>query len=332
MKVAGLFDTEEVPYNASERLSQYLDHLIHCADDKQEGFDVYQMLAFRRMEALMKQVKAGKDFEQYAREPVSEGCWQKTASWVISTVSSEYTQAMVAVIIIGLLQTFGITLILARNMTAYFYPNEFDVLPERTCEIGSGHWADFEPMYKLLAFLFCAMISMNLGQAIRIIRTNGFNMVIAPEKDGGIRPEDFGLVGIADVMLIQTGALINFYALLICFFGSFFLIYASEDVANSLDMVFNAMALFFLTELDDLLVQNSDYEDVAKYAKMLKEQAFEDRWSRVETAVQAFEDTACCRLSCVKRYVVCAYWFQRVLKVIIFVAAVVGPLVVALCW
>merc|ERR1719204_829529 len=326
MKINGLFDTEENPYNASERLSQYLSHLIHCADDKQEGFDVYQMLAFRRMKHWMLDFRRMQTGKPLPGPESPKSCWKKLVAWV----SSDYTQAVVTVVIIGLLQTFGITLILTEVMFAYFDPDDpenDDSAAECQCGIDSlGDWqSPDDVMFKLLAFLFCAMISINLGKQLHIIRTNGFNMVLAAEQDGGMRPEDFGLVGIADVALLQTGVLINLYALLLCFLGSFFLIYASEGGSRGFDMVLNALALFFLVELDDLLVEDSDYEDVAKYAKMLKEQ-------RADRPVPAFDETACCRLSCVKRYVACANWFQMVLKVVVYTAAVVMPFAVAVCW
>ena len=44
--------------------------------------------------------------------------------------------------------------------------------------------------------------------------------------------------------------------------GSFVVIFFSD---NSLDMVLNSVALFFIVELDDLLVTQSDYERIYNY-------------------------------------------------------------------
>merc|ERR1712087_901091 len=134
------------------------------------------------------------------------------------------------------------------------------------CEIGAEYWDEpGEVMYKVLAFLFATMISINLGKAIHTIKTNGFNSILEESALTGLQTRHFRHVRVVDIAILQMGVLMGMYALLLAVFGSFFLIYASEDGADSLDMVFNALALFFLIELDDLLVQDSDYEDVKTF-------------------------------------------------------------------
>lgn len=50
-------------------------------------------------------------------------------------------------------------------------------------------------------------------------------------------------------------------------FGSFLLVYATEGGMDSIDMVLNAVALFFMIELDDFMVSSKDYEVVEDFVE-----------------------------------------------------------------
>merc|ERR1719445_422609 len=195
------------------------------------------------------------------------------------------------------------------------------------------------------------MISINLGKAIYTIETNGFNMVLSQEV--GLKGKDLYLVkNVADVTMIQTGQLINVYALFLAVFGSFFLIYASEDGADSLDMVFNSLALFFLIELDDLLVQDNDYQDVQTYVQG-RQQELEEKAAKLDSIAEESQQAGAsgvtedlqnatetkliccsfpCTFRCFKRYEKCSDAFQYVVVIIVYVAAIIGPFAVSLCW
>merc|ERR1712013_138051 len=301
------------------RFKKYLDRLKQCASNS-EGFDVYQMLAFRRMQRKLVDDTAP-----------SSGC----CGWLADMINDDYNQAKAMVLIIGLLQTFGITLILAEVVLVYFFPHWYDVPAEDAaafeCEIGAEYWDEpGEVMYKILAFLFATMISINLGKAIHTIRTNGFNSVLEEKVDGeesGLNTVDLHRMKVVDPALLQVGVLINMYALLLAVFGSFFMIYASEDGADSLDMVFNALALFFLIELDDLLVQDKDYEDVEQFLE-----EFQDKLWVTQKKSDDSEAPHCCRPSCLKHFKAFSEALQFILKVIVYFAAIVGPFLVSLCW
>merc|ERR1719445_2476701 len=209
-------------------------------------------------------------------------------------INDDYNQAKAMVLIIGLLQTFGITLILAEVVLVYFFPHWYDIPAEDAAafesEIGSEYWDEpGEVMYKILAFLFATMISINLGKAIHTIKTNGFNSILEEGELTGLEPRHFHRVQVVDLALLQMGVLINMYALFLAVFGSFFLIYASEDGADSLDMVFNSLALFFLIELDDLLVQDNDYQDVQTYVQG-RQQELEEKAEKLDSIAEESQE------------------------------------------
>ena len=63
---------------------------------------------------------------------------------------------------------------------------------------------------------------------------------------------------------IQFGIFYNGYVEYCAIWVSFFVIFYSD---NPFDLVMNAIALLFLEDLDDLLVDNTDYKDVEIYLK-----------------------------------------------------------------
>jgi len=320
-------------YNPGTRFADYYAELKKCADDA-EKFDVYQMLAFRHMQRKLKfKVEA----DEAAKHNIKKGdeaapvtCGEMIVGiWNFCT--SDYFQAIVMVGIIGLLQTFGITLILAEVVLVYFFPEWYDLEDDSSwqCEIGPEDWNEpGEVMYKVLAFLFAIMISVNLGKAIYTIKTGGFNSVLQYDetKGVGLKPEHFYRVKVVDLSLLQLGVLINMYALLLAVFGSFFLIYASEDGEDSLDMVFNALALFFLIELDDLLVEDSDYEDVKAF---LNDEKFKKEFWETGKKSDSTSPHCCC---CLEHFIACCDWLQWFIKFVVYLAAIVGPFAVFLCW
>eukprot|EP01084_Bolivina_argentea_P266456 451949_1 len=63
---------------------------------------------------------------------------------------------------------------------------------------------------------------------------------------------------------LYSGFIINTIAATAAVWGSFFIIFFSD---SAIDMVLNCVALFFLVELDDLLVDDDDYEEIETFIK-----------------------------------------------------------------
>ena len=71
---------------------------------------------------------------------------------------------------------------------------------------------------------------------------------------------------------LYFGFVVNTVTAVIAVWGSFFIIFWS---VHAIDMVLNSMALFFLVEIDDLLVDGRDYDKIE--TELLDEEAFEKR-------------------------------------------------------
>merc|ERR1719474_1937610 len=63
---------------------------------------------------------------------------------------------------------------------------------------------------------------------------------------------------------LRIGFSINVIASTLAVYGAFLVVYFSTD---SLDMILNSVALFFVVELDDLLVKVSDYQRIGDYIR-----------------------------------------------------------------
>jgi len=60
------------------------------------------------------------------------------------------------------------------------------------------------------------------------------------------------------------GMYVNYFSLMSAILGSFIVIYVSE---SALDVVLNAVALFFVVEMDDLMIDEYDYQRVVEFFK-----------------------------------------------------------------
>eukprot|EP01083_Nonionella_stella_P211939 765828_1 len=99
-------------------------------------------------------------------------------------------------------------------------------------------------------------------------------------------------------------------------------------------MVLNSVALFFIIELDDLLVKNSDYDRIEKYIER-----YNDDIDEMLYKVLKKDETNCCKYCC---YTCCGkfgtglHWFVSVPFVIVqyFTIAfcLVCPGLIAICY
>ena len=95
-------------------------------------------------------------------------------------------------------------------------------------------------------------------------------------------------------------------------------------------MVFNSLALFFLIELDDLLVQDEDFEDIEEFIG-----EFRRRYNKNKQANRPTEEDIskqCCSQKGLTRCDCCVDSIQFVLVTCIYVGAIVCPVLVGLCW
>ena len=124
---------------------------------------------------------------------------------------------------------------------------------------------------------------------------------------------------------LYFGFVVNTVAAVTAVWGSFFIIFWTE---HAVDMVLNSVALFFLVELDDLLVDGRDYDKIE--TELLDEEAFEKRrkpTGRMKTGI----------CGTVGDWIVTLIVFMvggpfQVLRLITIVLCVFVPFYIAICY
>merc|ERR1719208_170317 len=89
-----------------------------------------------------------------------------------------------------------------------------------------------------------------------------------------------------NVFWLRMGFSVNVIASILAVYGSFMAVFFSD---NSLDMILNSVALFFVAELDDLLVKSSDYSKIKERIVEFKEDERKRRQSGASDKA-----TGCC--------------------------------------
>ena len=124
-----------------------------------------------------------------------------------------------------------------------------------------NHWCDSDdPIhFKVMSFLFCITIIVFSYEGFITFRYNGMYRIhhlTFENKPDCINP-----------YWISIGRYINTFVMLMVLYGSVFLVYFSEFAT---DIVLNSVAMFFMLELDDLLVNEQDYKDFRRYLQKYK--------------------------------------------------------------
>ena len=111
--------------------------------------------------------------------------------------------------------------------------------------------------------------------------------------------------------ILQLGQGINYYVCLLAVFGSYFIIWQSNEgdydeetnttdySQSALDMILNAVALFFMLELDDFMVSAQDYNDCREHLKSITDRYFPDTDINKKYDGTDEEEGGCCSPNCV---------------------------------
>lgn len=139
-----------------------------------------------------------------------------------------------------------------------------------------------------------------------------------------------------NIVWLQLGFTVNVIVSIIAVYGSFIVIFFSD---NSLDMVLNSVALFFIVELDDLLVNDNDYERIGDYIEntvqkelMRKNSDDSNQKNDKEKCRKCKESYRCCCQAMVR----CSAWMYRLpfqtVRYVTMVACVVMPFWLGWCY
>ena len=132
-----------------------------------------------------------------------------------------------------------------------------------------------------------------------------------------------------NVKWLRIGLSINVFVSIIAVYGSFIVIFFSD---NSLDMVLNSVALFFIVELDDILVKQDDYERIHDHIMDYSHQEPNADLAEKKYCVGCRRYYRCC---CTKLGA-CFGWLYTlpftILRYVTIVACVVLPVFVGYCY
>ena len=123
----------------------------------------------------------------------------------------------------------------------------------------------FHLRLKILSFLFSAFLAL-----ISIDHLNNIEKGLYKNLSFGIN------LKWVNSLWLRFGLSINIVVSIIAVYGSFLVVFFSD---NSLDMILNSVALFFIVELDNILVQKTDYKKIMKYieSQEYKNEVIDDR-------------------------------------------------------
>lgn len=94
-----------------------------------------------------------------------------------------------------------------------------------------------------------------------------------------VSPRDDGDMSFNCLEWLYLGLYANMFALIAAIYGSFLLIYSTED---GVWMVLNAVALYFIMDLDVMMVDPQDYARIKRFMKNDFEYEVRCNWSSSE--------------------------------------------------
>lgn len=237
------FDQSFVP-SLEKQYEEFILHLRHAASYKAE-FDIYQILAYRAKVSYGQHVYF-KPFKSL-RGLVSEDWSDMQVRWLNS-----FQRVLLQVIVTFCIQTLGMTAILITQFSSYLDGDD-----RSQCDYHSSRWkADFH--LKLMAFLWTSFISLGVSGWIYRARHSGFYPILL-----FLKPEQYP--NFVSITILQIGLLANYYVVFSSVIGSFILIYQTEGGTETTGMILQAVALFFVLELDNRIVHGRDFLSIRKY-------------------------------------------------------------------
>ena len=125
------------------------------------------------------------------------------------------------------------------------------------CDYHASRWKS-DVHLKLMAFLWTSFISLGVSGWIYRARHSGFYPILL-----FLKPEQYP--NFVSITILQIGLLANYYVVFSSVIGSFILIYQTEGGTETTGMILQAVALFFVLELDNKIVHARDFLSIRKY-------------------------------------------------------------------
>ena len=130
---------------------------------------------------------------------------------------------------------------------------------------------------------------------------------------------------------LNIGFSVNLFVAVIAVYGSFLVIFFSD---NPLDMVLNSVALFFIVELDNLLITTENYDKIYKFVNLHKN----DETQIILIKEKKIHNNTLINFcyNCCNKITLCGGWLSRlpfqILKYLTISLCVIMPIFVAICY
>eukprot|EP01084_Bolivina_argentea_P236760 398039_1 len=248
-----LYDNEDV-------VELVLSHALNYCDAG-EGMDIYQILALRYFDKESRFSCGIKPFYQVGLN--------------IECISiSPFIQTLIMAIVIAATQTLGVTVVMYKLLVAFYTDLMNEDNMDNICVMDAWRWEEVYSL-KILSFLLSLTITFHVGIIIKGIQHSGLYEIL-----NTLEPKHMTRIDGVVLWILQIGQIINLYVCLLSVVGSYFIIFESNqgeenedgttDYSHSgLDMILNAVALFFMLELDDVIVSAQDYNDCLKHLQLI---------------------------------------------------------------
>eukprot|EP01084_Bolivina_argentea_P266656 452353_1 len=326
-------------------VQRVIRHAIACCDD-QEGLDIYQVLAIRWYDYESRHVRGTRPF--------------KRIGWNIEVVSiSPFVRSLLITMIIGFAQTMGISIVIYKLLDAYFSENNGF---EDMCKMEALRWEKVFSL-RILSFTLSLIVTCYITIAMGTIQHAGLYEIL-----DRLKPEHMEYIENIALWLLYIGQGINYYACLVAVLGSYFIIFETNkgddgDYSHAgSEMILNAVALFFMLQLDDEIVSVQDYNDCEHHLKRVLKNVTEEHYDST-TINEKYKEENCdnnnkCACNCKCNDVVgkvrrvsdasvseiitascCSQFMYRSITVISLVAKMccysfgfIAPFVIFVCW
>ena len=185
---------------------------------------------------------------------------------------SPFVTTLFVAFIVALTQTWGTYIVVSKLIGAYFE----DGVDSVQCDMTEERWEQVVSL-KVLALLLSLIVTFCIGVLLDGIKHNGLY-----EMMDTLTVKHLKRVPNVALVFVQIGQFVNYFVGFLSVLGSYFIIFASNQGEQNddgstdyssvgLDMILNAVALFFLLELDDMLVSDDDYEVCAEHLQWVLE-------------------------------------------------------------
>jgi len=187
------------------------------------------------------------------------------------------------------------------------------------------HEVLYESQLKILAFLFSTFLAFFCFDRLTGVEQGMYRKMKYAQN-----------LKFLNIVWLRIGFSVNVIASILAVYGSFMVVFFSD---NSLDMILNSVALFFLVELDDLLVKASDYQRIGDYIR--EYQSEKERLEKTTDAVDENEEECCpkckqCGRSCCSYFVCCVAWLYtlpfQVVRYFTVAMCLVLPIMLGYCY